>query len=350
MRGRPQTITVALLCLIGGGLLLWPYEDDRSLWWFRSHLEIVDGQLQGLKDLLQDFKKTNGRYPTNDEGLAVLDNFESRFTVSYYRPLDTRRYEAPGFYGDDWSDFWWLRSKQDLNEFRKQHGRAPSNQEELSEIGIGMGFRDWGPSREFEDKPTQVEFAIDRHDNIFLVEHASVLSPWLLPYNYENRDDGEAGEFQHSLANGDRWGYSTRVDDGVYVSSTGGYLYSQDLRLAWWKHYWPRFLGVILILCGIAVAFWNVVRVRRKRPLLTIIAVIPGFLAGAFWYFGNRATCYIMVELFARRTPEMVSLQMELLDKYRENGVISEDTYRRAVSAVERSPEESVDAVESGEP
>jgi hypothetical protein len=133
---------IILMCLGGGILLFWPYEDDRSLWWLRCHLEILDSQLQGLKELLQDFKEKHGRYPTNDEGLAALDNFESRFAITYYREFeDLVNPEATGFSGDIFlHHFWWGRSGQALQEYRDQHGRAPSNQQELFETSFCRDF------------------------------------------------------------------------------------------------------------------------------------------------------------------------------------------------------------------
>jgi len=70
--------------------------------------------------------------------------------------------------------------------------------------------------------------------------------------------------------------------------------------------------------------------------LWAVAAVVPGFLVGGFFHAMNSATCYIMSEIFSRRTPKMVSLQLELLEKYRAQGVISEETYRRAASAAQR--------------
>lgn len=346
-RGR-YTRRIALLCLVGGLLLLWPYEDDRSLWWRRSHLEIVDGQLQGLKHQLRDYKSTHGNYPTNDEGLAVLDNFESRFTISYYRRLnELRRYESSGFRGDGQDRFWWRSTTKALEEFRREHGRPPRNQEEFCQTRLGLGFYDARPSSETEQQPTRVEIAIDRANNIFLLDRAGVLSPWLLPYNYENRTGRDADAFRHSLADEDQWGYSVRVDEDVYVSSSGGYLYAGQVRRIWWRRNGPRMFGVLLIVIGVAVAVCGAVRGREGRPLLAISAVIPGFLLGGFLHVSNRMTCYVMQEIFSRRSPEMVSLQMELLEKYRENGVINQETYGRAVSAVRRETPQPVDETEN---
>ena len=76
----------AILALgIAGGLLVWwPFHDDRSISWIRCHLDIVQSQLHGLAGQLQEYRKAHGQYPSNDEGLGVLTNFESRLTLAYY--------------------------------------------------------------------------------------------------------------------------------------------------------------------------------------------------------------------------------------------------------------------------
>jgi len=328
---------IALLCLAGGFLLLWPYQDDRSLWWYRCHLETLDSQLQGLKELLQDYKCRHERYPTNDEGLAALDNYESRFILTYYRNREESRWNtSSGFCSDGRSRLWGQASKESLEEYRNAHGRTPQTADEFRRTRLGMGFGERMPSNETEAQPTKVEIGIDRRCNVFLLDRSGVLSPWLLPYLYENRAGCRTDAFQGALADGDRWGYSVKVDDGVYVSSTGGYLYAQEHNRTWWERNGPRFFGGLLLLCGGAVAVYGVFRARLARPLWAVAAVVPGFLVGGFFHAMNSATCYIMSEIFSRRTPKMVSLQLELLEKYRAQGVISEETYRRAASAAQR--------------
>ena len=331
---------ITLPCLVGGFLLLWPYEDDRSLSWPRRHLEVIDGQLQGLKELLRDYNQRHGHYPANDEGLAALDNFESRFTLTYHHePDESRSHNFSGFLGDGWNGFWWERSKSALRSFRDTHGKAPQNQKEFCEIGLGPVEYRSDDSAKLQT--TQVDIAIDSHDNLFLLDKSGVLSPWLLPYIYENRTGHDAKAFQGSLADGDRWGYAAKVDDGVTISSSGGYLYARELNRLWWQRNGPRGFGVSLIVFGAVVAIFAA-RGKLVRPLTGLLAVIPGFLVGGFFSTVNYATCYISSGLFSHRSPEMVALQLELLEKYRQNGVINDETYRRAAAAahgesVERS-------------
>jgi hypothetical protein len=315
---------IVILCFAGGSLVLWPYLDDPSLRWHQAHLEVIDNQLQGLKELLLEYKARHGRYPTNDEGFAVLDNFESRFTITWYRPRDEANpQDFSAFPGGNRGQPWWLFSKRALGLFRDKHGRAPRNQEELNE----EPFPNWAEFAPIGGQPVTLEIAIDRHDNMFLPDRSGILSPWLLPYIYENRNDCDATAFRGSLADGDRWGVSVRVDEGVHVFSTGGYLYAREVDAMQWARLRPRLLGAILLVIGIGGAIYSAVQTKRLLPTLGIVAIIPGLIVAAYFWIivithgGHRAH-------FSRRDPEMVSLQMELLDKYRENGVISEEAYR----------------------
>ena len=326
---------ILLLCAAGGFLLLWPFEDDRSLYWYRSHLEIIDSQLQGLKELLQDYKSRHGRYPTNDEGLATLDNFESRFTLTYYiDSKSVRPLESSGFTGVGTNRFWWQNSRESLLEYRNQHGKMPQNAEEFRETHLSGFLFDEEEEDMLNVRRIKKEIGIDRHGNVFLFDRSGILSPWLLPYNYENRVGSKPQAFEGSLADGNRWGYSIQVDDGVFISSVGGYLYTGKLNELWWERYGPRFPGGLLIAIGFTLAILGFRKKRSFRPLWAIVAVIAGFFVGV--HMIHRVTCYIMSNLFSHRSPEMVAMQRDLLEKYRNNGVISEETYRRAVSAVER--------------
>jgi hypothetical protein len=200
-----------------------------------------------------------------------------------------------------------------------------------------------------EPEPISAQIAIDRHNNVFLLDRGSIFSPWLLPYNYENRNGLPAAAFRQSPAKGDRWGCSVRVDDGVYVFSSGGYVYAQGYRRAWWQRNGPRLFGLFLISIGIAIAVYRFFRARAGHPLLAIFAVIPGFLFGGTLYVMNQATCYVMSRAFSRRNPAMISLQTRLLDSYREQGVISEETYQRVRSGMFRDKAAADDKTESRE-
>ena len=109
-----RTVYLAIIVLgaTSGAYLIAGYgQDDRGQWWLRSHLTIIRDQLDGLRNHLRRHKEAHGRYPTNDDGLAVLDNFEARFTVYFYRdpaePLDSLRSLHRGGYGR----FWWQTSR-----------------------------------------------------------------------------------------------------------------------------------------------------------------------------------------------------------------------------------------------
>ncbi len=78
-----------------------------------------------------------------------------------------------------------------------------------------------------------------------------------------------------------------------------------------------------------------------------IIAVGPGALLGWVFLGMTYVSCYVMAEVFSYRTPEMASFQMKLLEKYRQDGVINEETYQRAVSAVHRDKHDPEDKTEN---
>ena len=82
-----KAICIACIVVLGasGGLLVWwPYGDDRDMSWIRGHLRVIQDQLGSIEHALRGYREERGRYPTNDEGLSVLDNFESRFKLTYY--------------------------------------------------------------------------------------------------------------------------------------------------------------------------------------------------------------------------------------------------------------------------
>ncbi|HUT56255.1 MAG TPA: hypothetical protein VNA25_00105 [Phycisphaerae bacterium] len=320
---------MAVLCAgVGGYLASGGGEDDRSEAWCRWHLEVIQAQLTDLKTLLVEYRNAHGRYPTNDEGLAVLDNFDARFVVRCPRALPSR--DLPPLH----ALFSTYRGKvrEWLSEFRREHGRAPRNQEELEEAGPGLLLET--PGIADPNDLIQIELAIGKGDKLFLLSPAGVLSPWQVPYVYENRKGLDPKLFADSPANRDPKGrYSVRVHDGIYVYSVGGELYVQDERQLWWERTRPRLVGVALLAAAVALAVFVV---RGKAIVLGLLAVAgPGALGFAVGT-GHYLTCYIMSPLFYRRNSQMVARQKELLGKYRDRGVITRATYDRAMSAIER--------------
>jgi hypothetical protein len=331
MRTKMYIVLIILFGIIGGFLAAGYGTDDRGVWWVRSHVEIIEDQLEGLKNHLYEYKNTHGQYPTNDEGLVALDNFDARFKVTFYRDPTEPANKMRGFYGG-YSHFWWQNSKWEIQEFRREHNRAPQSAEEFLNTRLGLDLDH--PDKE-DLKAIEIELAIGKDNDIFLLCPAGVLSPWLVPYVYENRNGHKKAIFADSPANQDRKErYSIRVDDGVYICSTGGQLYAKELDVMWWAYNWPRFLGLAFILAAVILLVLMICS-SKKSMALGILAMVGSTGVGVVLHGAGYATCYIMVPLFYDRDPKMVAQQKQLLNKYHSNGVISDTTYEQALSALE---------------
>jgi hypothetical protein len=58
----------------------------------RRYIRVTQEQLASVSLHLRDYRKAHGRYPTNDEGLAAIDGFVARQKVLLYRQAD-REYD-----------------------------------------------------------------------------------------------------------------------------------------------------------------------------------------------------------------------------------------------------------------
>ncbi len=321
---------VVLAAPIGGFLVAGYGEDDRSQWWLRKHLEVIQDQLQGLSANLQMHKKSHGRYPTNDEGLAAIDSYQARFTVTTYLPPPAETDE------DQWIHaprYFWEHWKSAVALYRAKHGRVPASDQELMDV-FDITSSDYAE----EDKPPKVrqaEVAIGEGDNLYILSPAGVLSPWHTPYVYENRNGLDAARFIGSPADSDirRW-YSVKVDDGIYIYCMGGQYYAERLDERQWADIRPRIAGgILLVLAGVSVVLMFRQSVRAGIEGAISMAVLGGLGVAS----GNMSyeTCYIMSPLFSHRNPKMVARQRELLDRYHRSGVIGDDTFAKAMSALE---------------
>jgi hypothetical protein len=100
-------------------------------------------------------------------------------------------------------------------------------------------------------------------------------------------------------------------------------------------------VGLLAVAFGAAVAM---LRLGRRAAVTGMVAALASGGVGASGGLA-RATCYIMAPLFYRRDSQMLVQQKELLDKFRERGVLTEETYRKLVSAMEPpAPNESTEA------
>lgn len=329
-----RKIVYAILICVSSGLggLFFGHGpgDDRALDSPRRHLEVIHGQLVGLKELLQDFRKAHGRYPTNDEGLPVLDNFDLRFRAR----MGPTRLAGPGDSRDGWIGwgmFWLMDNKSHIHGLRRLH-HIPSEEDML---GWARFTRDWNGAQ--SENPV-VEVGIGKSDDLYILSPAGVVSPWLIPYVYENRRGCDAKAFADSPADKDtRRRYSVQVDEGVYVSCVGGESVAADYDRRWRNWICWKILGGSLM----AGAFAPLVLLVRGSLRKTAAGVVGGFLllfSGLSTGVFVQVTCYAMLPPFSRRSPVMVSRRAELLEKHRAAGVINADTYEKTMAVLEHGP------------
>ena len=322
---------VCLFILIGatagfGTFLACGYgQDDRGITGYDWELSIIAHQLADLEEMLGEYRKTHGRYPTNDEGLAVLDTFAARFAVPSERDPagDWPRYAEYG-------RFFWQASQDCIRRYREETGHVPRNHEEL------IAAQGSVPDRHAPPAVFRAELAVGRQDNIFLSTPAGALSPYRLPYVYENRSGLPPDAFADSPANDGDKRYAVEVDEGIYISAVGGRELAKGARDAWWEYQTPRFVGAGMIVLAVVM---SLAMVRPKRLLRAAGAVMLGTAAlGAIADRLGTASCYIPGEMFAFRSPELVSQQKELLRKYHAAGVINDATYARSLEAIDNGP------------
>jgi len=331
---RTARLVLAIVLILAaagfGAFLAAGYgEDDRGRSWVRAHLEIVRSQLAGLKVHLRKYKQAHGRFPTNDEGLAALDNFDA-----VIEPRLPQFAGATQEYPQVYCRFFWPAVRRVAEMY---HNEDPENRErllqELPTVLSGYLLAEDADLRGV--RPFPVRLAIGEGDNVYILSSAGVLSPWFIPYVYENRRGLDPARFRDSPAeeDGERR-YSVAVDDGVYVYSVGAQEYAAKLDRLWWRDNWPRFAGVGLLLAAVVmlVVFLRRVRWGRKAALAVTVAAAG---AGAFVGTAARVTCYIMAPLFYRRDPQMLARRRELLERYRRRGVIGQEAYEKALSAME---------------
>lgn len=335
---RKLLILIVIAATAGtGAFLATGYgQDNRSESWVRSHLAVIQDQLSSLAKHLRQHRDSHGQYPTNDQGLAALDNFESRFMVTFHRPADGLL--ADGLGADaPWrfERFWWETSREAITEYRGREGHPPRNAEEFSQTRLGLNFE----SNRSDDSPgVPIEIAIGADNNVFVLDHAGVLSPWRLPYVYENRKGLDARLFDGSPADSDHKRlYSTQVDDGVFIYSVGGQIFAQRLDQMWWERNTPRMIGGGLLLAAFVLTAL-LLRSSKKAAGAGLIVLIASGAAGAGMHLASHTTCYVMSPLFHRRDAAMVDKQRQLLDKYHQSGVLGDEAYRKALAAIQQGP------------
>jgi len=222
--------------------------------------------------------------------------------------------------------------KNSLIEFRKQHGRYPNNDEGLLALESLKAA-----SLEFDDDI--VEASRDGSYFQIVVGKSGLLSPWLVPYTYENRAGFPPKAFEFSPVNDDPRGhYSIRVDEGVFVYSVGAMINYRRYVALLWEMYSVRGLTLAVLLLWIVLF----VRTPRKKPACSVAASVATLLGSAAALI--LATMVVIVPLGATTymnyftsfpRPKMLVVYTALLEKYRQAGVIKEDTFQKTMKALE---------------
>ena len=246
MRTAVWIIVIALIGAVGAYLLSGYGKEDREQSRLMGHVEVVHEQMMSLANHLKQFKKAHGRYPSTDEGLSVLNKFAARIEITMCR-------FPPGDRADDlyslnsWgvathSSRFWSVTRERVQDYRVKHGHPPGTLKELYEAGFGRNLGMVITTTEERLSHMNLlgleladrELAIGHDDVLFLVGPAGVLSPWQMPYVYENRNESPRDIFTDSPV--DNYGaerYSVKIDDGVYLWSVGAQNYSGKYRRIW---------------------------------------------------------------------------------------------------------------------
>lgn len=333
LKNIKKLIVIIILGFFGGCIATQEGSGVRSVYWFKCHLDVIESQLDSLNGALQEYKKMHGRFPTNDEGLGVLDEYDARFTIDYYPDPELNDDNIVAF-NKNLNFFWWQSIKKNIGRYRLEYG-LPKNAEEFIELPLFPGT-EFYPDLNEDKESVKIEIAIWKDNNLFLLYDGGVLSPWLIPYIYENRNGFDEVVFADSPVNRDKRGeYSVCIDEGIYVYSVGGEFYARDREGKLVTAYLPQIVGLGLVLCAL-VCLVRMVWLYWKSILLGIIALIGGIGSGVVVGGMNHVTCYIMMPLFSKRDPEMVVQQKELLSKYHGDGVLSDETYEKSLYALEQ--------------
>ena len=337
MRIALLTIVAVALAMVGASILgsYWVAprvhdRRDRVMAEIRdSHLRVIQERLAILKSYLAEYKNTHNRYPTNDEGLGAID-FDSRFEVI----LTLARGQGGDFLATPYTVEAWAGHGENRHGFRRHKGRPPTSQGDL----LSAGWTSMEPP-DYPGPVVKFEAAIGGDDHLFLLNHGQVLTPWLTPFGYENRNGHPTRAFDDSPVNRDAKGqYSARVDDGVYVYCFGGAYLTQEPTNRWWRRNWGLLLGGAFLSASIALLTIVVVLMPRRIIVVGMVGAILVLSAMLGYSAGPpnpyRGTYCPVYDLFSRRYPQMVAQQRELLDKYRAAGVISDATHSKAVAAL----------------
>lgn len=220
-----------------------------------------------------------------------------------------------------------------LHDYKEKHGRYPTNDEGLSVIHDEF----------LASKPRHFTYRDTR------LNDSGILTVWHEPYVYENRIGLDQEKFADSGATLDvKRKYSIQVDENIFAWSTAAeknyHEYSHWNRVIYGT--WNAVRVVFLLTFAVYGFFmWRsyekVSSVGKKITRLVVTFISAG-LVGAFlgmmaFCVGIRS-CYEPMIFYPRRTTEVTSDYLQLVDKYRERGIITDKTYKKIVKVIEEEP------------
>jgi hypothetical protein len=327
-KGNAVLILVATLCAV----FAIPFGDDRDVGFPRKYWQLHDQYLDDVAAAVAKYKDVHGRYPDNNQGLHDLDTFEARFellvTARGGRPEPADPDPAEFFRRHFGRSFWYTISGQIrcYRAYNSRHGR------DGSDIMFGPYFV-IDSDLPFESNERRVRIAISQNNCFYLLGPNCVYDPSITPYGYENRNGLDGRLFANSIANSDpRRKFSREVADGVYV-------YSYNAR-HYYETYWGRLVarrGRIYGLGAIALGLWVVAAYRARKYRLgktsLVFPAVGAILALGFSH-ATWATCYVTSSM-PRRDPKDLDAQKRLLEQFRDSGVITAETYGKAMTGYE---------------
>jgi hypothetical protein len=334
-------IVVVMLGALGGYLAVGSVDNSMGRSCYQDYLTIMDQQLASLKVHLRKFKESRGRYPSTDEGLGVLNNYAARMKITMFRhPAAVRTDDLYGFHTTGspmgWPGFWEFAGEK-VSYFHSEHGHVPRTLAEMRQAwgSWDMTLHAKAPG-DCRAETVERELAIGHDDTVLLIGPAGVLSPWQMPYVYENRRGASKAAFTDSPVERYFAGrYSVKVDDGIYLWSVGAQQYADEYHTLWLEAVITRCIAGVLILTAV-VLIWRKIRGRARTA--AVAGLIVSTLAGAASTRIQYATCYMISAMFSHRDPAMVSRRVELLDKYRAAGAISDETYDKSLESMGLKP------------
>jgi hypothetical protein len=228
-----------------------------------------------------------------------------------------------------------------LEKWHERQGRWPTNGEGLTVLHPkGPNVRDLrDPEQVLNSRLGGDPFGSDRY--LFLSD-AGLLTPHLVPYLYENRNDAPPGAFEGSPVEDDggrEW--SAAVADGIYVWSVDGRKCESELSAI--HREMALTVGGSYLATVVFAILWMNRRLRDKaRPGIRqgtwyVLRGIGGTLLFLFALLvgpGTAVTCYMMRHFWLGRRPALAAECERILDFYRDRGVLSPEAHDRFVMAI----------------